>query len=65
MECTAKTQRRTNVWRGKYGFLHCLEPGYRKTQHRTYVWRQFYGFVGSFDTGLPEITVSVGAPNRY
>jgi len=35
-----------------------------KNQHRTYVWRQFYDFVGNFDTGIPEITVSVTAPNR-
>ena len=35
-----------------------------KTQHRTNVARQFPGFVGNFDTGLPEITVSVGAPIR-
>ena len=35
-----------------------------KTQHCTNVWRQFSGFIGNFDTGIPEIYVSVGAPMR-
>ena len=35
-----------------------------KTQHRTNVARGNYGFVGTFDTGLPEITVFVGASKR-
>ena len=48
----------------RHGLFHCSEPGYRKTQHRTNVWRQFPGFVGTFDTGLPEITVFVGASIR-
>ena len=36
----------------------------QKTQIRTNVARGKYGFVGSFDTGLPEIYVSVGDPMR-
>ena len=36
-----------------------------KNQHRTNVARQFYGLVSNFDTGLPEITVSVGASIRH
>ncbi len=36
----------------------------RKNQHCTNVARQFYGLVSNFDTGTPEITVSVGASIR-
>ena len=36
----------------------------RETQLRTNVWRQFPGFVGNFDTGKPEIYVSVAASIR-
>ena len=35
-----------------------------KIKHRTNVWRQFPGFAGNFDTGIPEITVSVTASIR-
>ena len=53
-------------WQNRYSGTASLFPARvrSKNQLRTNVARQFYGLVSNFDTGLPEIAVSVAASNR-
>ena len=71
MGCGKKLKQRTTGLHSIYGLFRCFRSGHQRSPYpqlprcASKKARQFYGFVSNFDTGPPEIAVSVAASNRF